>query len=164
LIRKKSNNRSYEECYNIAQKYDTYAEFCKKEQSIYDSARHHGWLDDYYWLKRSNKESWPRERCFEESKKYNTILELKRDKPALLDAIYRNDWLKEMPWLKKTRITLNDYELLLKASEYKTRSDLRRKNFNLYQSLYHRKFLSVIYDENDILRSDVKNIIETYKR
>jgi len=140
------------------------AKFCKQERKTYDSAKDSGWIDDYYWLKRSNKESWPRERCFEESKKYNTILELKRDKPALLDAIYRNDWLKEMPWLKKTRITLNDYDALLKASEYKTRLDLVHENLNLYQVLYRRKLLKVIYNENDILRSDVKNIIETYKR
>lgn len=42
---------NYENCYNEAQKYKSRGEFSKKNESAYNSARKHKWIDDYTWLK-----------------------------------------------------------------------------------------------------------------
>jgi hypothetical protein len=163
LVRKKSNPRSYEECYNVAKKYSKMADFCKYEREYYDSAKFRGWLDDYVWLKRANRNEWPKEKCFEESKKYSTLVELKKANINLLNAIYKNGWLKDMPWLKKIKITLSDKELLIKASKYRTKKSLKQNDYNLFHVLvYNRKLYNAIYDDNGILKENFEEIIEQY--
>ena len=42
---------SYEHCYEEAQKYKSRNEFHNKSKWAYNSARRHGWLEDYSWFK-----------------------------------------------------------------------------------------------------------------
>lgn len=41
---------NYQNCYNEAKKYNTRTEFYKHNNSAYNSARKHKWIDDYTWL------------------------------------------------------------------------------------------------------------------
>lgn len=42
---------NYENCYKEAQKYKSRGEFAKQNNSAYNSARKHKWIDDYTWLR-----------------------------------------------------------------------------------------------------------------
>ena len=42
---------NYENCYKEAKKYKSRTEFARKNNSAYNSARHHKWIDDYTWFK-----------------------------------------------------------------------------------------------------------------
>lgn len=51
------SKKTYEECYEIAKKYNTKKSFRENEYSAYARAYRNGWLDEFYWLERHNKKN-----------------------------------------------------------------------------------------------------------
>lgn len=50
-LKYKKSKWNYENCYKEAKKYKSRGEFAKQNNSAYNSARKHKWIDDYTWLR-----------------------------------------------------------------------------------------------------------------
>jgi len=90
---------SYEHCFEEAKKYQSRNEFHNKKKWAYNSARKHGWLDDYTWFKPKGEKKWNREACYAEAKKYKSRGDFGDKCPGAYDAARKNGWLDEYIWL-----------------------------------------------------------------
>jgi len=73
---------TFDEVMNIASKYDTVAEFQKKESSVYQVARNHGWLEEVIkHMSYKRNLNWTLEEIREIAKQYPTKKEFKEGNP-----------------------------------------------------------------------------------
>lgn len=90
---------SYEHCFEEAQKYKSLNEFHDKKKWAYNSARKHGWLNDYTWFKPKGEKKWNRASCYAEAQKYKSRGEFGDKCPGAYNAARKNGWLGEYVWL-----------------------------------------------------------------
>lgn len=50
-----TRERSYEDCKNIALKYETLKDFIKYDRKVYRFSKNRNWVKDFYWLKREKE-------------------------------------------------------------------------------------------------------------
>lgn len=115
----------YDRCYQEAKRYVSRIDFQNGNKSAYDSARKHGWLNDFTWFKvKAKNKYWNRGTCYEEAKKYETITEFARKAVRAYDLSRSNGWIKDYTWFEKPfRWTRELCER--EARKYKKRSHLK---------------------------------------
>jgi len=92
----------YDRCYQEAKKYKSRSEFQIGNRSAYDSARKHGWLDDYVWFKEKAKNKyWNRETCYEEAKKYKSATEFAKHAIRAYELSRINGWINDFTWFER---------------------------------------------------------------
>ena len=123
----------YENCYNVAKKYNSRSEFMHGNFGAYTSARKNGWLNDYTWFAEVRTPSgfWDYEKCYTEAQKYNTKIDFLQNNPKAYNAAYKNGWLNDYTWLKKQQIW-NKETCYQEAKKYTTKSDFKKFGKSAY--------------------------------
>ena len=99
---------NYKNCYNEAKKFTNKMDFVKQSNGAYDSARRHGWLDDYTWF--SSNKKWNYDTCYEEAKKYKTKVDFKHNSCGAYSVSCKNKWIDDytMDVLEKRYVHYKD--------------------------------------------------------
>jgi superfamily II DNA or RNA helicase len=145
-----NNNRGYwtkEKCIESAKKYQTQQEWIKNEETAYQVARRHNWLDicESHMIKRN---IWSKEKCIESAKKYQTKGEwIKYDKKAY-QAARHNNWLDDCYFHLSNKIKSSGYwtkeKCLKEAKKYKLRNDFKNYSGGAYQAARKNGWLDEI--------------------
>ena len=93
--------KTYDECYEIAKKYNTKKNFRENEQYAYCLASRNGWLKDYYWLDGHEKYSY--EDCKNIAERYKSKQDFKRLNPEVYSYCLYKRWTRKFNWPKKER-------------------------------------------------------------
>lgn len=135
----------YERCYNEALKYQTLRDFIKNGGGAYGAAKRNGWLEDFKWLKRSDKTHknyWTYERCKEEASKYNNKSEFRIKSINAYQATRKNGWLYDFFQNEKKC----SYETcVIEAAKYKTKTEFRKNNSTAYQYSVRNNFINELF-------------------
>ncbi|MBR4854924.1 MAG: hypothetical protein IKU88_09380 [Alistipes sp.] len=133
---------TYEKCYELAQTCKTRSELKFASNAAYNKARKEGWLDEYVWLKDSNRKPpgyWDNyENCKNEAQKYSSRTEFYKNCPGAAFYSRKNLWINDFYGTKaKPRNYWDNYEHCYEAAiECKSRSEFSDKNSAAYmQSL-----------------------------
>lgn len=86
-----------ETCRQEAEKYSSLFDFESKSASACQTARLHGWLESYTWLKRKKKPNgfWNYERCKQEAARNINRHTFLKSNPAAFDASQKHGWLDD---------------------------------------------------------------------
>ena len=100
LGRKKKANKYWtkERCLEVALKYTTLKDFCRKDRTIYNVAMKKGFLEEitkHLIITKKGKGYWTKDKCFEESKKYKNKYLFSKGSRGAHKAAYSNGWLNE---------------------------------------------------------------------
>ena len=130
---------NYKNCYNEAKKFTNKMDFVKQSNGAYDSARRHGWLDDYTWFVKSNLK-WTRDACYEEAKKYTSRLKFSLGNQNAYDSARRHGWLDDYTWFSSNKKWNYDtcYE---EAKKYKTKVDFKHNSCGAYSVSCKNKWI-----------------------
>ena len=122
----------YDRCYQEAKQYVSRIGLQNGNKNAYESARKHGWLDDYDWFKEKAKNNyWNRETCFEEAKKYKRVVEFARNAVRAYELSRTKGWIKDYTWFDKPfRWTKELCEK--EARKYKKRSHFKANSPGAY--------------------------------
>ena len=99
---------NYQHCYDAAKECSSITEFIKKYCRGYDSAKEHGWLDEFTWLnlKPARKPAgfWDVfENTYNEARKYTSRTEFSDGCQHAYKAAYENKWLDKFTWFEPSR-------------------------------------------------------------
>lgn len=99
----KHKKYTYEDCQQEALKYSTKTNFHKGNQSVYNSAKNNGWLNDICShmkvlriFKPQTKYRYSYEDCEHEALKYNTKKEFYTTNYSIYNAAHRNNWINDI--------------------------------------------------------------------
>jgi len=137
---------TYDEVKEIAEQYETLAEFTKKHVGAYEAALHHGWLDSFTHLKRKRVHSV--ESVLEACRKFNSYKEFIHDDKSIAYAfnkLYNDNKItdNDLPWKvikRKRRLTYED--CYNEAKKYKSRYTFKLGNESSYNAARRNHWLS----------------------
>ena len=93
---------TYEHCYEEAKKYSSRKNFEDHCKGGYLKAVKNGWIDDYTWFSKKQKNHyWDKETCYEEAKKYKTASEFARNAVRAYELARSNGWTENYTWFDK---------------------------------------------------------------
>lgn len=103
--RVKRNSLTEEECRRIAKKYTTIREFRTLDTSVYVTAKRHGWLQSFTWLKREVgvKHFRTKDDIVKAARKFKTLKDFREKCPNECWYAWSHGWLVECTWLKRER-------------------------------------------------------------
>lgn len=111
----KCARHTFEECYNIAQKYTALKDFAEKDRRIYRYSLRNGWLDSFTWIERKHKKHKKHvyksnykakltyDVCKKISQQYTHYTKFAKDHPSHFSKCRRNGWLTDFTWLVDDR-------------------------------------------------------------
>ena len=125
--------KTYDECYEIAKKYNTKKSFRENEQYAYGRALRNGWLKDYTWLSGAEKYSY--EECRYIAEKYNTERDFKTSYPQIYAYCRYKKWLKDFSWLVPKDRKIFTYKRCYDAAKkYNLIKDFKKEHKSEYQA------------------------------
>ena len=88
---------NYENCYEVARKCSSKADFKRISVQAYRVALHNGWIDDYKWFEKPKPRNfkWNYEACLNEAKKYTSRGQFADNAPCAYRNSKKNGWLDE---------------------------------------------------------------------
>ncbi len=131
------NKWTKETCLKEAQKYKSRGEFAKSNGSAYDVARCNGWLNDYTWFEKKQKQSgyWNNyDTCYNAASQCKNISEFINKYGNAYLWSKKQGWLKDYIWFPPP-ITAKkwDYDKCLKeAKKYSLLSDFEKNSKSAY--------------------------------
>lgn len=132
--------KTYDECYEIAKKYNTKKSFRENERYTYSLASRNGWLKDYHWLDGHEKYSY--EECKNIAEGYKSKQDFKRLSPQIYAYCRYKKWLNDFSWLaKEDKKTFTYEKCYLAAKKYNSVKDLKRENKPVYVAALRYKWL-----------------------
>lgn len=140
-----------EKCKAEALKYKTRKEFYKNNNSAYNSARSHGWMEivcvHMPKNKKNNKGYWTKLMCKNEVKKYDSRNEIYKKRPGAYMAMFRNGWLDELCSHLKTK-KKNGYwskEMCMKeALKYSSKKEFCENSGAAYRTMLYNNWTEQI--------------------
>ena len=130
--------KTYEECYEIAKKYNTKKSFRENEKYAYRLASRNGWLKDYSWL--SGHEKYTYEECKAIAEGYEVKKDFKMAEPQIYAYCHSKRWTRKFNWPKKEKEKEKkgkkfNYKFCYDAAEdYRSVSDFKRGNVGAYRA------------------------------
>lgn len=128
---------NYENCYEVAKKCSSRADFKRKSVQAYRVALHNGWIDDYKWFEKPKPTNlkWNYEACLNEAKKYTSRGQFADNAPCAYRNAKNNGWLEEYTWFStpKTVKKWNCKTCYEEAKRYDSKIDFRKNANGAYQ-------------------------------
>ena len=154
-----ANKLTYEDCYQIAQKYKQKKDFIKYDTRVYNYAYRHKWLQDYTWLKHIPKKEKLYNQCYEGAKQCQTLNEFQINFKDLYDIAVQYSFLKQFNWLIDNTRYENCYNT---AKKYTLLKDFRLQERSAYiTALYNNWLDDFTWLQRSNKKSDYKwSIIE----
>jgi hypothetical protein len=137
------DNWTKEMVIEVAKKYNTKTEFCKKERRACMLAKRNGWYDDATNHMETFSENWDFEKIHNEALKYKNRNEFKKNSPKAYRAALNKNIIDDVtihmgqPKIFGPHNAIWDRDLAEKEiQKYKTISDLKSKNNSLYSAIH----------------------------
>ncbi|MBQ8461620.1 MAG: hypothetical protein IJ543_04295 [Bacteroidales bacterium] len=139
-------------CHEEALKYASRGAFAEGNGSAYESARIHGWLDDYTWFEEMQKPAgyWDDfDNCYNAASKCRTKTEFIKKYNRAYVIAKKNGWLGHFTWFNIKRVAHNkkwDYDAIVKeASKYESRKEFRAKANGAYKAAIRNEWLDLVF-------------------
>lgn len=151
---------TYEKCYEIALKYEYKSDFQKDYGYEYRYSKKMGWLNTFDWLKNkmSNKNQLPLtyENYLQVVNNYKTKSEFSKGDKAFYLLGLKEGW-NNLMFSKQVHISVpkvySDITLenvIDELRNYKTRTELNKKNHGLYECCRQNNWLDIVYPRNQL--------------
>ena len=94
LLAERGKKWTYENCRELAKKYNTRWEFGKENSGAYHACLKYHWLDSFDWL-TNLREQWTYKKCMLLAKKYKSRWEFGKNNPGAYKAALKNHWIND---------------------------------------------------------------------
>lgn len=129
---------TYDECYEVAKKYERQNDFIKNDPAIFYFAYRRGWLKDYTWIKK-RRETVTIEECVNAALECDSVGEFRDRFPREYRYALRNKMLEDFDWIRRSKW---DYDTVAEESrKYKTRSEFSRHSNSAYNIALRNKWI-----------------------
>lgn len=134
------NERTYEECVEIAKQYKTNKEFRKNNLSVYNYCQRHKWLKNFNWLIRTahfeKRNPISKDEVIEKSKLFKFKNEFKKKYPSHYRKALKMGWLNDLDFdeYKSAKYTYEEWYKI--AKNFETKQNFRKAYPTLVQVGY----------------------------
>lgn len=124
---------TYEECYEVAKKYEYQNDFIRDDPAVYYYAYRRGWIKDYVWIKFRRHKNITVDECVEAALKCNSVQEFRSKYMSLYRYASTNGLLKDFVWLDNDNAWSYD-EVVEISKKYRRRNDFAKEDANAYHA------------------------------
>lgn len=160
---KAENSWTKELCIEIAKKYTSFTEFCKKEPQALSAARRKGWLKEFYWLKKSKRDNITKEEIVRLAQDYNHASDFKRDYPYHYNRARRMGILSELGFTPKGTRKWTYETCHAEAMKYSSQIEFRKACPSAYNICLRNGWINDWLPKTNIIRSDEELLEEARK-
>ena len=134
------NERTYEECLEVAKQYKSIKDFRMNNLLIYNYCRSHKWLEKFNWLtiKYKSVNNISKDEVIEKSKLFKFKNEFKKSYPSHYAKALKKGWLKDLNFDKYQKYTYEEWYNI--AKKFETKQKFREKYPELVQIAYKYKW------------------------
>jgi len=137
---------SYEDCLNIALKYNTKDDLTKDWSGVVKTIKKNGWWEEMTkHMKRKTNETYTMEQVIEICKGYRNRSSLEKEKSGVFKYVQRHNLMDELfPIKNKPPGYWNEKNCLIEALKYENRKDFRKGSAGAYGAAMENKWLDEI--------------------
>lgn len=144
-VTKRKSERTYEDCYNEAKKYDSPWHFKLGNNSAYNRALKEDWIKDYTWFEHPQSQ-YDYDTCKRLSEQFKNRAEFQKECSGAYSIAARNGWLDDFDTLEPRKIYTVE-EVLETCKRIGIKRDVVKESNSLYNAYLRFKNQGLISDE-----------------